>query len=46
MDPRSGAAAAVVLGGEDGAQELFIIGGHDNQRRDTNTVKKVEPEIC
>ncbi|XP_068742851.1 kelch-like protein 2 [Montipora capricornis] len=41
MDPRSGAAAAVVLGGEDGAQELFIIGGHDNHHRDTNTVKKL-----
>ena len=41
MDPRSGAAAAVVLGGEEGTQELFIIGGHDNQHRDTNTVKKL-----
>ena len=41
MDPRSGAGAAVVLGGEEGAQELFIIGGHDNHNRDTNSVKKL-----
>ena len=41
MDPRCGAGAAVVLGGEDGAQELFIIGGHDNHNRDTNSVKKL-----
>lgn len=41
MDPRSGAAAAVVLGGEEGAQELFIIGGHDQHHRDTKSVKKL-----
>ena len=41
MDPRSGAPAAVVLGGTDGGQELFIIGGHDHHSRDTNSVKKL-----
>ena len=41
MDPRSGAAAAVVLGGDEGRQELFIIGGHDQHNRDTNAVKKL-----
>ena len=41
MDPRSGAGAAAVLGGEEGVQELFIIGGQDNNNRDTNSVRRL-----
>ena len=41
MDPRSGAAAAVVLGSDEGGQELFIIGGHDHHDGETNSVKKL-----
>lgn len=41
MDPRSGAAVAAVYGGDEGVQDLYIIGGHDYHGRTVNSVKKL-----
>lgn len=41
MDPRSGASAAAIFGTDEGAQELYIIGGHDHNNRNLSSVKKL-----
>jgi hypothetical protein len=41
MDPRSGAAVAAVYGGDEGVQDLYIIGGKDHHGRSISSVKKL-----